>query len=389
MKDIAIIGGGAAGVACAIKLKQVLGNNINVTILEKQSRIGKKILMTGNGKCNITNTDIDAKHYNLHAIEIIKQYDYFQIKQFFNDLGLMLRVDEAGRVYPYSEKANTVVDILLNALNDLGVRIITDYEVGDIKARDRFLVYANDYQVYNFDYIVMATGGKASFTGEYLGYKLMQRLGHRITDLQPGLVALKTKANLRHLSGIRVKGEAKIIINGEDIASTVGEILFKNDGLSGIAIFALSRFYQPGVIISINLIPGITKAELRTYFKDGLSIERVLSGMLPKMVYLDIINRCHELTIENVITKLENYDFQIIDTYGYPNAQITVGGVDAKEINPFTCESLMVNNMYIIGELADVDGNTGGYNLHYAWSSGIAAATDIARKINESEDGNE
>ena len=385
MKDIAIVGGGASGIACAIKLKQLLGDKINVTILEKYSRIGKKILMTGNGKCNITNTNIDAKYYNSNPNEVLNKFDYSQCQKFFSDLGLMLRVDEAGRVYPYSEKATTVVDVLLNTLDELGVNIITDYEVGDIKARDRFLVYSNDYQVNNYDYLVMATGGKASFSGEYLGYKLLKRLGHHITDLKPGLVALKTKENLRSLAGIRVKGVARIIISGEDIASTEGEILFKNEGLSGIAIFELSRFYQPGAVISINLVPGISMKELNQYFKDGISIERVLSGILPKMVYLDIMNRCEDLTKENIIMKLCNYDFNIIDTYGYENAQITVGGVDTKFLNPFTCESLVVKDMYIVGELADIDGNSGGYNLHYAWGSGITSAIDIAKKIEESE----
>jgi predicted Rossmann fold flavoprotein len=384
MKKIAIVGGGASGIACAIELKRNL-KDIEVTILERLPRIGKKILMTGNGKCNITNMNLSSNDYNSDIIdELLEQFNYAEAKAFFESMGLMMRVDETGRAYPYSEKATTVLDVMVNELERLNVKVKTDYDVGEIKRTDSFLVYSNDYQVYNYDYVVMATGGLASVP-EHNSYDLLERLGHHITDISPGLVALKTLESTKSLSGIRVKAKATIKYGNNQSQSRSGEILFKNDGLSGIAIFELSRFYQKNAIVSIDLIPDISDNELDGYFKNTKSIEEVLNGILPKMVSLDIINRCKVINKENIIKLLHNYDFTIIDTYGFINAQITLGGVNRKEVNPFTYASLIVDRMYIIGEVNDIDGASGGYNLHYAWGSGIVAARDIIRKITESE----
>lgn len=386
MKNIVIVGGGASGIACAIQLKSKLKNKAKITIIEKLPRIGKKILMTGNGKCNISNMNIEPKHYKGKRLEIIKKVDSNEIVDFFENLGLMLRVDDALRVYPFSEKATTVLDVFLNQIEKLGIELINDYEVDDIKKTDKFLVYSKDYQVNNYDYLVMATGGMASITNEYNGYKLMKRLGHNITQLQPGLVALKTKEDLKHLSGIRLKCRPSIVLNSKTLASTDGEILFKNDGLSGIAIFELSRYYQEGVKISIDLAPNVTDKKLEVFLNSGESLETTLQGMFHKMVAIEIIKRCKKQNINEVIKVIRNFDFLITDTYGYKTAQITVGGVNYSEINPHTNESLKIKDMYLIGEILDVDGSSGGYNLHYAWGSGIAAANDIIKKVNESDE---
>ena len=387
MKKIAIVGGGASGIACAIKLKTLLGESASVTILEKLPRIGKKILMTGNGKCNISNINLSEGFYNSEVVgEVLKEFDFLKCKEFFEDIGLMLRVDEAGRVYPYSEKATTVLDTLLRKLNQLDVNIITNYDVGEIKKTDKFLVYSNDYQVYNFDYLVMATGGQASINGDYNGYELLERLGHTITNLRPGLVALKTKEDLKPLAGIRIKGRAKIIIDDKLVYETNGEILFKNEGLSGIAILELSRYFQPDAIISIDLVPDMSYRDLHKFFKPGIAIEDVIAGMFPKMVCIDILKKCNRVNEKNIIEVIKDYRFTVIDTYGFNNAQITVGGISINEINPFTLASLIVDDMYIIGEVADIDGTSGGYNLHYAWGSGVITANNIARIIKESEE---
>ena len=384
MKKIAIVGGGASGIACAIELKRNL-KDIEVTILERLPRIGKKILMTGNGKCNITNMNLSSNNYNTEALnELLDEFNFDEAKSFFESMGLMMRVDEAGRAYPYSEKATTVLDVMLNELEKLNVETKTDYDVGEIKRTDSFLVYSNDYQVNNYDYLVMAPGGLASVP-EHNSYELLKRLGHKITDISPGLVALKTLEKTKSLSGLRVKAKATIKYGNKELHSTTGEILFKNDGLSGIAIFELSRFFKKKAIISIDLIPDISDNELDKYFDNSRSMEEVLNGILPKMVSLDIVNRCKVINKENIIHALHNYEFTIVDTYGYANAQITLGGVNRKEVNPFTFASLIVEGMYIIGEVNDIDGASGGYNLHYAWGSGILAARDIIRKIKESE----
>jgi predicted Rossmann fold flavoprotein len=378
MKKVVIIGGGASGIFCAIAIKMNSKEEVSVTILEAQNRIGKKILVTGNGKCNLTNLDINESHYNTDLVHwAIDTFDPQTCVKYFEGLGLMTRVDEAGRVYPYSEKATTVLDVLMRELERLDIQVITEYEVSHIKKTDLFLVYSKDYRVLNFDYLVMATGGVANINFENAGYKILSDLGHSLTDLSPGLVALKTKENLKPLSGIRVKAKATIINNNQVLASTVGEILFKENGLSGIAIFELSRFHVKGCKVVLDLAYDKSESEIQTFLSKNSNLEDGLNGMFPKMISQDILKR----NGKKVVEVIKNYEFNVIDTYGFNNAQITVGGINNKEVNPFTYESFIIKDLYVIGEVLDVDGTCGGYNLHFAWASGYLAALDISKKI--------
>jgi predicted Rossmann fold flavoprotein len=378
---IAVVGGGAAGMLCAINIKSKLKDKVDVTILERQNRLGKKLLMTGNGKCNLTNMNITVEDYNTDFVyEAIKQFSPQNCIDLFCDLGLMTRIDEEGRVYPYSEKANSVLEVLLHAINKLKIEVITDYEVDHIKKTDQFLVYSKDYQVNNFDYLVIATGGKSALNFENNSYHLLEPFNHKVTALRPGLVALKTDVSLKALSGLRVKAKATIIKGQNVLHSTVGEILFKDHGLSGIAIFELSRFYEPGVYVSLDLAYNLTDEELETFLQEDL--ETRLNGLFPKMICLDLLKRYRD----NIIEGIRNYQFKIVDTYDYDNAQITVGGIDYRDVNPFTYESLLVKGLYIIGEALNVDGTCGGFNLHFAWASATLCANDITSKLNM-EDG--
>lgn len=382
MKKVIIIGGGAAGIFSAINLKKTLGNLVDVTILEKQNRIGKKILMTGNGKCNISNLNILDKHYNTDLVDYcIKSFTPNNLIDYFYDLGLMLKSDDAGRLYPYSEKASNVLDLLISKLNELGVEIICDFDVNHVKSGNEFLVYSVDRRLLRSDYLIIATGGKASINFENNSYDLLSYFGHTITLLKPGLVALITKENVKSLSGLRVKGKVSITKNGRIVFETTGEILFKDNGLSGIAIFEASRFYNEGCKVFIDLAYDKTKEELENFIKKANSIEEGLNGILPKMISLDIMKRG-----KNIVDTIKNYEFNIIGTYDFNFAQITVGGVSLQEINPFTYESFKVRDLYAVGEVLDVDGTSGGYNLHFAWSSGYLASNDIINKIKEKEE---
>ena len=373
---IAIIGGGASGLFCAINIKLKLKEKVEVAILERQNRVGKKILVTGNGKCNLTNFNLSYKDYNTSFVEeALKGFSPQDCIEYFKAIGIMTRQDSEGRVYPYSEKANSVLDRFLSLLDELDIKVITDYEVSHIKRTDKFLVYSKDYRVYNFDFLVMATGGKSAVNFDNDSYQLLKEFNHKVTSFAPGLVALKSDANLKPLSGLRIKAKAKIIEKGKVLAETVGEILFKDNGLSGIAIFELSRFYKPNCTVVLDIAYDKTDEELTNFLSGDL--ENRLNGLFPKMIRLDILRR----NKGNVLDVIRNYDFNIIGTYDYNNAQVTIGGIDYHDINPFTYESLLVKDLYVIGEALNVDGACGGFNLHFAWASAYSSSNDIIEKI--------
>ena len=376
---VAIIGGGASGIFCAIILKK-LNKNLDVTIYEAQSKIGKKILQTGNGKCNLSNTNLTVNEYNTDLVkDLIKEFDSNKLIKILNEMGLMVRIDDEGRIYPYSEKATTVLDIFLKQLNDLKVNVITDCYINNIKYNNSYYTISdNNKNNYNCDYLIIATGGCSSINYNYNTNVLVNKLNHSVSDLFPSLCALKTKQNTKHLSGIRVKCKASIIVNGEVKHQTKGEVLFKDDGLSGIAIFILSKYYEKNknCVVSLDLFDALTKEELNNKLYNNDSLENNLLGYFPKMINYDIIKRASNKTIGEII---KDYNFNIIDTYGFNNSQVTKGGVLLNEININTFQSKKCNNLYIIGEALDVDGSCGGFNLHFAWASAFKCANDIVK----------
>jgi predicted Rossmann fold flavoprotein len=376
---VAIIGGGASGIFCAIILKK-LNKNLDVTIYEAQSKIGKKILQTGNGKCNLSNTNLTVNEYNTDLVkDLIKEFDSNKLIKILNEMGLMVRIDDEGRIYPYSEKATTVLDIFLKQLNDLKVNVITDCYINNIKYNNSYYTISdNNKNNYNCDYLIIATGGCSSINYNYNTNVLVNKLNHSVSDLFPSLCALKTKQNTKHLSGIRVKCKASIIVNGELKQQTKGEVLFKDDGLSGIAIFILSKYYEKNknCVVSLDLFDALTKDELNNKLYNNDSLENNLLGYFPKMINYDIIKRASNKTIGEII---KDYNFNIIDTYGFNNSQVTKGGVLLNEININTFQSKKCNNLYIIGEALDVDGSCGGFNLHFAWASAFKCANDIVK----------
>lgn len=376
---VAIIGGGASGIFCAIILKK-LNKNLDVTIYEAQSKIGKKILQTGNGKCNLSNTNLTVNEYNTDLVkDLIREFDSNKLIKILNEMGLMVRIDDEGRIYPYSEKATTVLDIFLKQLNDLKVNVITDCYINNIKYNNSYYTISdNNKNNYNCDYLIIATGGCSSINYNYNTNVLVNKLNHSVSDLFPSLCALKTKQNTKHLSGIRVKCKASIIVNGEVKHQTKGEVLFKDDGLSGIAIFILSKYYEKNknCVVSLDLFDVSTKEELNNKLYNNDSLENNLLGYFPKMINYDIIKRTSNKTIGEII---KDYNFNIIDTYGFNNSQVTKGGVLLNEININTFQSTKCNNLYIIGEALDVDGSCGGFNLHFAWASAFKCANDIVK----------
>lgn len=376
---VAIIGGGASGIFCAIILKKI-NSSLDVTIYEAQSKIGKKILQTGNGKCNLSNTAITIDDYNTNLIKnLIEKFDSNKLISILNEMGLMIRIDDEGRIYPYSEKATTVLDIFLKQLNDLKVNIVTDCYINNIKYENNVYTVMDNKNSYNCNYLIIATGGCSSISYNYNTKALVNKLNHNVSELSPSLCALKTKQSTKHLSGLRIKCKASIIVDNEIKHQTNGEVLFKDDGLSGIAIFILSQYFEKNktCIVSLDLFESLSIDELNNKLYNNKTLENNLLGYFPKMINYDIIKRANNKTIGEVI---KNYCFDIVDTYGFNNSQVTKGGVLLDEINIDTFQSKKCNNLYIIGEALNVDGSCGGYNLHFAWASAYQCALDIAKK---------
>ncbi len=364
-----IIGGGACGLACAIRIKQNDPSH-QVTILEHLDTVGKKILATGNGRCNITNKN--AMHYEI-------------TKEFFNSIGLIMREDDEGRMYPYSNQAVSVLDILKSTCDKLGVQTICNCTTESIEHNgDIYNVYTNQ-GTFNSENLVLATGGKSqkALGSDGSGYKLAKTLGHSITPLSPALVQLKSSSrHCRALKGLRTKCNLKIEINGQSVGEEYGELLFADYGISGIVVMNIAQLVDDNrlkngedkVIACIDFVPDMTKEDIiEHYHKFGN-----LMGILPEKLCA-ILKKQSNGDIEKEAQYVKSWRIIITGTKGYDFAQITKGGVNNNELDE-NFQSILNKNLYIIGELTDNQFCCGGYNLDFAFSSGVIAANDIVKE---------
>ncbi len=395
MVDVAIVGGGASGLLCAIMASRTK----SVVILEKYDRVGKKILVTGNGRCNMTNTNLDLVNYNSSNKDILEDYlnrlSYQETIKLFNDFGLLTRIDN-GNVYPYSNQASTVLDILRLNLRKQNVKEICDFEVINIIKKDNhYQIIDKNNNMLESKYVVISTGGKTyfKFDEKHNGYKLLEILGHTSTSLYPTLVSLTSNnGNLASLKGIRVKAKASLLINGVILKEEVGEVLFNELGLSGICIFNLSSVAASKLDKKVEVVLDLLneyKDEyifnfLRDKINDGIQIEELLAGIVNKKVALSIMKELGyndliqgEVQLMNIISKLKNWSFTILGTKDFIEAQVTSGGIKLSEFNE-NLESNFNKNLYVTGEVLDVDGICGGYNLQWAWTSGYIVGKNIS-----------
>ena len=366
MMNVVVIGGGASGIACAVKTK--LNNpDCRVTVLEHLDEPCKKIYATGNGRCNITN----------------KQAAGFETtKSFFESIGLIMRESSDGRMYPYSNQAASVVDTLLSSCKKLGIEIICDCDVKRAeKIGSTFNVFTNK-GVFSGDVLVLATGGMAqsALGSDGSGYALAKAFGHCVNALSPALVQLKSpNKSCKALKGIRAKCLVKLIVNDEIKGEEFGEVLFTDYGLSGIVIMDLSHLVSDEKISSgkqrctavIDFVPDMTEEALFEHYKKFSDFEGILSSKL-----CAVLNRQAEGDGEKMAKYIKNWRLIISGTKGYDYAQITKGGIPLDEIDE-SGESRLCKNLFIIGELTDNQFPCGGFNLDYAWSSAVKAADKI------------
>lgn len=411
MTKVAVIGGGASGMCAAIELMNNVTDktDVEVTVLEKMTRVGKKLLVTGNGRCNITNMNSARSGYRGDtdfAKTALSRFTPESNIEFFNSLGLYTRTEEDGRVYPLSNQASSVLDALRFECERLGVKIVCDYRAAHIKeavtAFSRKIVINNRDR---FDYVIVASGGKAAKIHGTDGdsYDLLKMLGHTVTPIAPALVSLNCSDFTKSLKGIRSVCRVELIIDGKPEYKNFGEVQFTDYGLSGIPIMQLSRFVSMSpsnnIQIYLDLTPDFSKEKLHEYLisrreKDTGLCENMLSGIINKQLCITVMKECNiavngrvnalsDEKINALSEILKCWKINVKNSRSFEYAQATAGGVKCCEFDPETMESRLVDGVYCCGEALDVDGDCGGYNLQWAWSSGRTAGRSIAERINK------
>ncbi len=398
--DLTVIGGCASGLAAAINCKRLYPQK-RIAVIEKLPRIGKKILATGNGKCNLTNLDALSHDYrNKRFAQVaIQKYPPQKVIGFFESMGLLCYADNCGRVYPESNTATSVLDALRTEAEKLGIEIICDFAVADIKKQNGLFEINGEIKS---EKIIIATGGKASPSqgSDGSGYTLAKKLGHTVTALYPALVPLTVADEItRSLKGIRARDVVLTLENGNVIKKSRGEILFADFGLSGIAAMELAADAEISLVnvkkntfTHIDFAPSYDEKYLLNYLKNlkdikgNCSMDFLLNGLLPKQIGIAICKVCKihngerkistltESELKLVVSKIKDFSLKVTGTKGFQNAQVTCGGVDVNEINPETMQSKKCSGLYFTGEIIDVDGACGGFNLQWAWASGMLAA---------------
>ena len=403
MTDCLIIGGGAAGLSLGVMLK-LKSADISVTVLERSDRVGKKLATTGNGRCNITNIDLSPERYHgdrEFATEILSNFGVEQQKEFFKQLGILFTVGEEGKVYPKSLQATSVVDALRFKADELGVETVLNANATEIKREnDTFAVVCGN-KVYKSRSVVVAVGGQAGGKlGSVDGYAMLKGFGHKIEKTFPSIVQLKTEPSVvRQLKGIKI--DALVTARSSVGQRTeFGEVLFCDYGLSGPPILQVSRLAQgDGMTVSLDLVPDMSETEIadelttRANTFKARPLNELFTGFLHKRLGqvvlkcagLDINSDCGQVSrqkAENIAKLVKGFGFKVVGTTGFENAQVTAGGAQAAQFFA-TCMSKKVKGLFAVGEVLDVDGDCGGFNLGFAWASAFAAADGIKGFLNK------
>lgn len=407
--DVAIIGGGASGMLTSVLLKREVPD-LNVAIFERNDRVGKKLLATGNGRCNYTNERVES--YNFHSenkdfpMEVYSALDNKATIKLLKSIGIYPAFESDGRVFPLSLQGSSVLDILRFQMERLGVEVVLSEKIDRVYKTKNFILEGT--KKYRADNVVISTGGLAMpVTGsDGIGYRIAKEFSHNIISQTPAIVQLESDYKRRkELKGIRVNSTAYLYIDGKLVDEKSDDILFMDYGLSGPAIMDLSREAiknldkNKKVEIKVNLI-GLPYEEIysiiseRTRTFPGMDLRDFLIGIIDKKAINSVIDEIskdfssdfissieyNESFIEKLCNILYNFNINIVGYKGYKNAQATTGGIDTREIDSKTMESKLCKNLYFTGEVVDVDGDCGGYNLQWAWSSAYVCANAIINK---------
>lgn len=403
--DLIIVGGGASGLAAMVCARRL---GASVALLERGARVGKKLLATGNGRCNLTNTEASPADYfggvGLMA-GAMAAFPPAKVIEFFESLGILCLKTRGGRVFPLCDQASAVLDALRFAVQESGGEILTNFEAVRIEKRELFRITAADGRQAEAKRVILATGGPASPSvgGTDAGFGLFRQMNHRVTKLLPALTQLETEVEpIRALKGIRIDGGVSVLVGGKPVASDAGDILFTEYGLSGTAVMAVSRFAAIAlgegrrVEASVKVLdmPEEDALKLLVSRKAAMPrrmLEDFLTGAANKRLGQTIVKAADALPMNReagsltdaelkaIARLLVDFRLPVTGTRGFGSAQVTLGGADTGEFSPDTLESRRVPGLYACGEALDVDGPCGGYNLQWAWASGLFAAQNASK----------
>ena len=401
---IGIIGGGASGMAAALAAAENPDNRI--ILMERQARVGRKLSATGNGRCNLSNLHANEGGYHgeepMFASYALGRYDVENTLNWFRGMGLYTVAEESGRVYPYSDQANSVVDVLRFALERPNITQKLGFEVEKVKkTSDGFRLESKEETV-ECDKLIIACGGLAGtkLGGTMSGYKLLRSLGHRCTKLRPTLVQLKSGwGGVVGLKGVRANCRAAIYHNGVKFSESIGELQFTEYGLSGPVIFEISRDVcqeKGDWRCRLDFLPHMAEdaleAELLRRKQTDLPASELLTGILHNRLGRVLtqaagilpqrqISELTEYEIKEAVRAVKAFDVALTEPLGMDSAQVTAGGILTREFCDKTMESRIVPGLYACGEVLDIDGDCGGYNLQWAWSSGRLAGLHAGGKV--------
>lgn len=405
--DVIIIGGGAAGLLSAVYLKKQ-NPKLNIRILEALPRVGKKLLLTGNGRCNISNKNINLTRYHGNDVSFaeyaLNKYDIGFTANFFESIGVPF-IYEGDKAYPASLQAGSVVDCLRFAAEECGVIINTETKVTNIQTlKNQYRVWADKFS-FVCNNVIVATGlysGGYKCGSDGSMFELLKKAGFKTVDTTPAIVQLKTENDItKQLKGIKV--DAKVLLkSGEKVVrEDFGEVLFCDYGLSGPPVMQISRDVPRSknkMIISLDIMPEISLNDLKASIKarrENLKqrpLEEFFTGMLQKRIGQVILKQCgcklndtaatlNDSAVESIAKMIKSFDFRVLDTTGFINSQVTAGGISTDEFVNTTMMSKKYDRFYAVGEILDIDGDCGGFNLQWAWSSSFCACDNILRNI--------
>ncbi len=405
-KKVAIVGGGASGLMAAITAAKL---GASVDLFEQNDKVAKKIKASGNGRCNISNINLRTTDYfgeNPSFVDFaLKQFSFSHFKKFCKSIGLFLDIKDDGRVYPLSNEAKSAVALLSTYAKKCKVSILTEHSVKNIeKEGDEFCLRTSKTVLKGYAKVLICTGSEAAprLGGNDDGYRFSKSFGHTIQKPYPSLVQLQLESKYHHkMAGVKQYAEVSLYINAKQKEKVEGDILFTHYGISGFAILDISQAASHALIqnqkvqIGLNLLKKYERQELSTQIAQlcktlpDHQISTLLLGLIPSKIIPCILDSCSitdtvaknisAKTIKRITNTLLDWRFVVKDTHGFKHAEASGGGISTKEINNKTMESKLIKGLYFAGEVIDIVGKRGGYNLHFAWASGYIAGRELAK----------
>lgn len=401
--DIAVIGGGASGLTAAISAARH-NPKLKIAVLERLPRIGKKILATGNGRCNYTNRNIDKSNYHGSCTPLYNSIKAFDCEAFFETLGVYGYSDEEFRVYPLNNNASAVLDGLRLEIIKLGIDVICDFNVTEIKKEKKFIICSESDKV-TASSLIIAGGGmsQANLGSDGSVLRIMKKMGFSVSPLSPALTAFKVSPEeVRSLKGIRTNAIVTLYSENKKLGYERGEVQFGDGVISGICIFNLSclAYGKNKLSVSVDMLPDMNYREAKRIIQSLKSVrqnaplEDFLSGIVNKRIGMNIIKSVTsrpltektavltEKEINNITSKIKNYSFEITGLAGFEKSQVTAGGINISEVDS-SLRSKKFKGLYFCGEILDIIGDCGGYNLYFAFASGALAGKICAEDLND------